>query len=73
MGFDTSGLKDIRQPTLVMWGEEDHWMPVSHVRRFCNAIPNSRSIIYPECGHMPMLERPKQSAMDVRAFLTGKA
>jgi pimeloyl-ACP methyl ester carboxylesterase len=34
---------------------------VSDANRFKNAIKNSKVIIMPETGHIPMEERPKES------------
>lgn len=66
---NTAFLKDIQQPTLVMWGAEDAWIPVEHAHRFYNQLPNSELIIYPKVGHIPMEEIPEQSVADVLHFL----
>lgn len=68
-GFRNGYMKKIKQPTLIMWGEEDRWIPKRHVPMFCKAIKNSESIIYPGLGHMPMEEMPEITAKDARKFL----
>ena len=68
-GFDLSRLDQLTMPVLIMWGEEDNWIPVRHASQFHEAIANSELIIYPNVGHMPMEEIPEQSAQDLTAFL----
>jgi len=57
------------QPTLILWGQEDHWIDLSYGYRFASVIANSQLIIYPEVGHLPMEEVPDISAQHVRKFL----
>ncbi|WP_300425209.1 alpha/beta hydrolase [Thalassolituus sp.] len=69
IGFRTGYMKGITQPTLVMWGRKDRWIPVRHVKEFCSKIRNCRSVIYDDAGHMPMEELPEITAQDAREFL----
>ena len=41
----------ITQPTLVIWGKEDAWLPVSLADAFDAAIPVSDLIVLPDTGH----------------------
>lgn len=68
-GFRTGYMKNIHQPTLVMWGRKDRWIPLRHVKSFMKKIRNSESIIYDDAGHMPMEEIPDISVKDAREFL----
>ena len=36
---------------------------------WADGIAGARTVTYPEAGHMPMLELPRRSAADYRAFL----
>lgn len=63
--------KAIRTPTLVMTGEQDALIPADHSRRFAEAIPGAKLVIYPDGGHVPMEQLPDRSAADLRAFLEG--
>ena len=65
-------IKEIKTPTLILWGTEDKWIPIEHAYRFKDELPNARLIVYEGVGHIPMEEIPKQSAKDVRAFLLKK-
>lgn len=56
---------NISVPTLLLWGDQDSVVPVSHGKAFDLAIPNSRLIIYPDAGHLPMEETPDQVARDI--------
>ena len=63
---------EIKAPTLVLWGAEDHLVPVDAARHFAADIHGSKLIIYPHTGHIPQEEVAQKSADDVRAFLSGK-
>ncbi len=65
----TRRLRYLDIPTLIMWGEEDKWLPVKNADRFLRLIPNAEGIIYQYVGHVPMEEIPKQTAQDFREFL----
>lgn len=71
-GVDTldDRLDEITVPTLVMWGEQDRLVHPSTARVWADGIPGARTVRYPEAGHMPMLEVPRRTATDYRAFLS---
>lgn len=62
-------VRDITQRTLILWGEDDLWIPLQHGRNFARDIAGSQLIAYPGVGHVPMEEVPAQSAADTRDFL----
>lgn len=62
-------IRSVSQPTLILWGEDDLWVPLQHGRNFARDIAGSQLIVYPGVGHVPMEEIPAQSAADTRAFL----
>lgn len=66
--LDTTLIKQIQCPTLIMWGKEDKIVPVNHADRFHRDIKNSREVIYSPCGHVPMVERPSDVAKDIIQF-----
>lgn len=59
----------VTQPALIMWGARDTLIDVQYAERFHAAIPESRLVVYPELGHVPMEEAPQRTAADVREFL----
>lgn len=65
-------IADIKAPTLILWGENDHLIPVASAYAFHKDIPGSKLIVYPGTGHIPMEEVADRSAADVRSFLASK-
>jgi pimeloyl-ACP methyl ester carboxylesterase len=59
----------IKAPTLILWGAEDHLVPVDAAHAFNAAIPGSKLIIFPGNGHVLQEDDPDETAADVRAFL----
>lgn len=62
-------LAEIHVPVLVMWGGKDRLLHVSAAERWASGIAGARKVVYPELGHMPMVEDPARSAADVLAFV----
>ncbi len=63
----------IKAPTLILWGEEDHLIPVAAAHLYAKDIPGSKLIVYPATGHIPQEEVADQSATDVKVFLLAAA
>ncbi|HEX8846768.1 MAG TPA: alpha/beta hydrolase [Pyrinomonadaceae bacterium] len=63
----------IRQPTLLIWGEDDPEIPLAHGRSLFELIPNSRLVIFHRCGHMPMEERPREFVEVLARFCGGES
>lgn len=66
---DPKAIQLIKQPTLVLWGKDDAWVPLVHAKRFKKDLKNAELIIYPKTGHVPMEEQPQKSAKDTKNFL----
>jgi len=49
----------IRQPTLLMWGENDREIPLADGERLHQEIPGSRLVVFLNCGHLPHEEYPE--------------
>lgn len=47
-------------PTLIVWGEQDDVIPVSHAHTAHDAVPGSRLVVLPGIGHFPHVEAPEQ-------------
>jgi pimeloyl-ACP methyl ester carboxylesterase len=62
-------LPQIACPTLIVWGTEDHLVPVRDADEFARLIPNSRKVVWRQTGHMAMLERPAGFNRLLAAFL----
>src|SRR5918996_2789096 len=50
-------LPEIRQPTLIVWGEKDSIIPVQDADEFERLIEDSRKVVMENTGHVPMIER----------------
>ena len=66
---DHNLIKNITQQTLILWGQEDAWLPVEQGEFFKRDIPDSKLITYSGAGHVPMEEIPRRTAADARKFL----
>lgn len=64
-----SALPRIRAATLVVWGEEDAWIPVAHAERFAAAVAGARVERLAGCGHMPQEECPEELLEVLLPFL----
>lgn len=67
---DVGRVREIKVPTLILWGAQDRLIPVSGADWFASRIAGSTKIIYPGIGHIPMEETPDRSAADLDAFLS---
>jgi pimeloyl-ACP methyl ester carboxylesterase len=71
-GKEEFPFKQITAPTLLMWGEEDKWVPTSQIQFWERDIANTQTIVYPTVGHVPMEETPKLTVRDALKFLNNK-
>jgi len=67
--FSKADLAPIKNPTLVMWGEEDQLTVVDGARFFGDGITGAQVRTYPGIGHIPMEEAPDATVADLKAFL----
>jgi 2-hydroxy-6-oxonona-2,4-dienedioate hydrolase len=44
-------------PALIIWGEEDTWVPLSSGNAFAESMPDAEYVIIPDSGHLPMEEQ----------------
>lgn len=61
--------RTIDKPTLLMWGREDIVTPLRFGERLTRDLPNSKLVVYPRCGHFPMIEALAASNRDLVQFL----
>ena len=62
-------VKQVTQPTLILWGLKDQLIPPAHVDRFLADIPGSRAVRFEGLGHVPQEEDPAATLAPVKAFL----
>ncbi|HKG39838.1 MAG TPA: alpha/beta fold hydrolase [Conexibacter sp.] len=63
-------LPEIACPTFVLWGADDHVIPVRDAKRFGKLIPDVRVEVWPDTGHVAMLERPERFNALLETFLS---
>lgn len=56
-------------PTLIVWGERDPLIPVTHAYRAHEIAPRSRLEIFPGAGHYPYLNDPERFATVLLEFI----
>jgi pimeloyl-ACP methyl ester carboxylesterase len=62
-------LNQIKQPTLLIWGNNDIITPPFVGQEFQKLIPNSELHFIDKCGHAPMMEVPDEFNRILDAFL----
>jgi pimeloyl-ACP methyl ester carboxylesterase len=63
-------INQIKQPTLLIWGNNDAITPPFVGREFHRLIPNSELHFIDKCGHAPMMEVPDEFNRILHKFLT---
>jgi pimeloyl-ACP methyl ester carboxylesterase len=74
LDYDTTTLpliKNIKQRTLILWGEKDLLIPTKSAYRFHNDLLNDTLVILKNLGHVPMEEGARESLEVVMGFLKG--
>jgi pimeloyl-ACP methyl ester carboxylesterase len=66
----TDRLGLITNPTLILWGAEDAWIPLKNAYRFEEKIATSTVVVMKETGHLPMEEKPAKSLAITLNFLS---
>ena len=64
-------LPSISNPTLIVWGRQDRFVPVAHAHVAAKALPNARLHVFDRCGHLPMLEQTQAFNGLLLEFLEG--
>lgn len=63
-------ISQIKQPTLLIWGNNDTITPPFVAKEFNKLIPNSELFFIDHCGHAPMMEVPAEFNKILEQFLT---
>ena len=68
--FVDDRLGAITVPTLVVWGDDDHLVPIADGRDYAAKIKGARLAVIPDSGHGPAIERPDDYLRVVEPFLS---
>ena len=64
---------DVPHEHLLLWGEEDVWIPAEDLRKMADRMQNCRLVTVPNIGHSMNLEQPALYAGYMGAFFSGLA
>ncbi|EDY85771.1 lipase 3, putative [gamma proteobacterium HTCC5015] len=65
----TPMLSQIDVPVQIIWGDKDRILDVSSIDVMTPELEGETVVIMENCGHVPMLERPKETADHLDAFI----
>jgi pimeloyl-ACP methyl ester carboxylesterase len=69
-GYDfLDRLPRIKVPTLLVWGRDDLVVPASDASGYQDRVPDAELVIFEDCGHVPMAERPTRFNRVVERFV----
>ncbi len=63
-------VKRVKQPTLVLWGGQDHLIPPANAQHFAQDIPGAQVVMFDDLGHVPQQEAPTRTLAAARAFMS---
>ena len=59
----------IAQPTLLLWCRQDRVIDPSALALYAARIPQARSVMLDDCGHMSVMERPEDIAIALQSLI----
>jgi pimeloyl-ACP methyl ester carboxylesterase/putative sterol carrier protein len=62
-------LRELSRPSLFVWGRQDRLVPIAFARHVTDAIPAAQHLEL-NCGHVPQLERPRETHAAMARFLS---
>lgn len=62
-------LRTLQADALFVWGRRDRLVPIAFARHVADALPRARHLEL-DCGHVPQVERPKQTHAALAGFLS---
>jgi len=70
-GQDAARIRELKLPTLILWGGRDRLLPPAMAQRFHDDIAGSTLVVFDDLGHLPQEEDPARTLPPVQAFLQG--
>jgi pimeloyl-ACP methyl ester carboxylesterase len=65
-------IRNLKMPTLIIWGEQDGLIPITVGERFHRDLPNDTMVVFKDLGHTPMEEDAEKTVKAVVDFLEKK-
>lgn len=69
MSGDEAHIKELKVPTLILWGAKDNLIPVDNAHRFAADIQGSKLVVFNELGHVPHEEDAQKTVEAFTAFI----
>ena len=63
----------LKMPVLVVWGDDDAWIPVDRAHRLAAVIPDAKLCVINQAGHLIQLDQPAQLAVALTDWLITQA
>lgn len=67
--YVTDLLPQIKLPVLLIWGRDDNVTPPNVAEDFQRMLPDAKLVFLSECGHAPMMEKPKEFNKILESFI----
>jgi pimeloyl-ACP methyl ester carboxylesterase len=64
-------LEGLQADSLFVWGRHDTLVPIAFMKHVERALPSARHVEL-DCGHVPQLERPRETHAALREFLASR-
>jgi len=65
-----ASLRRIKQPALIIFGDQDRLVPPRLGVRLAQHLPNSELVVLPDVGHVPQFEATEETLELLASFLT---
>ena len=69
LGIDEERIKELRVPTLILWGGRDRLIPLEYAGLFNRDIAGSELVVFDDLGHVPQEEDAVRTVSAAKAFL----
>lgn len=66
---DEAGIKNLKLPTLIIWGGKDRLIPPNNAQLFAADIAGSKMVVFDDLGHVPHEEDASRTVAAFVAFL----
>lgn len=61
-------IRDVQQPTLVLWGKQDGILDSKYALQFQVDLPRAKVVVFEKCGHVPHLEQSERCCAAILDF-----
>lgn len=65
-------LRRVAIPTLLLQGDKDPFCDTAAMQYIQSLIPNSKLVVFEDCGHLPAMVRPLEVAAEINSFFDSR-